>query len=90
MSKLPSLTGGNRIPVDGSGVTQPVSGTVTANVDSSKIDLQYIKLTFNLTNGSDTSAGTVFLRKISEYTYESIRYAGAEDDAVVKIYLLKA
>ena len=27
LSKLPSLTAGNRIPVDGSGVTQPVSGT---------------------------------------------------------------
>lgn len=35
LSRIPALVGG-RIPVDGSGVTQPISGTVTANTGLSQ------------------------------------------------------
>jgi len=34
LGKIPSLTAGNRVPVDGSGVTQPVSGSVSVTPTS--------------------------------------------------------
>lgn len=49
--KTPALSGG-RVPVDGSGVTQPVSGTVTANAGSGTLDT-------SVADGSDVAQGAI-------------------------------
>jgi hypothetical protein len=76
-----------RSAVSGSVVSIPflpaISGTVTAS-----IEVPYIKANINVVD-ADTNpiVSNVFLRKIGEYTYESIRYQGGEDEAYLRIYL---
>ena len=51
-------------------------------------ELPYIKVNINVTNtNSDTLVSNVFLRRIGEYSYESIRYQGNEDEAYLKVIL---
>jgi len=54
-NKLPTLVSG-RLPVDGSGVTQPVSGAITSNNAANQ--------TFNYTTTSTVTAGTVVIGPI--------------------------
>ena len=51
-------------------------------------ELPYIKVNVNVENtGGDTIVSNVYLRRIGEYSYESIRYQGGEDEAYLKVYL---
>jgi hypothetical protein len=64
----------------------PIIGTVTANLGLN--ELPYIKININVTNtNTDTIVANVFLRRIGEYSYESLRYQGGEDEAYFKVYL---
>jgi hypothetical protein len=48
----------------------------------------YIKVNINVANSiGATLASSVYLRRIGEYSYESIRYQGGEDEAYLKVYL---
>ena len=86
LAKIPTLVSG-RIPIDGSAVTQPISGTVNVGLNQ----LPYIKANIAITKTGYSSLNTnVFLRRISEYKYESIRYQGGEDEAYVQIELKQA
>jgi hypothetical protein len=61
----------------------PIYGAVTAS-----IEVPYIKVNINVINvATDTIVSNVYLRKIGEYTYESIRYQGGEDEAYLRVYL---
>jgi len=62
------------------------SGTVTANLGFN--ELPYIKVNINVVNvDTSTLVSNVYLRRIGEYSYESIRYKGNEDEAYLKIVL---
>jgi hypothetical protein len=51
-------------------------------------ELPYIKVNVNVINAtSDTLVSDVYLRRIGEYEYESIRYQGNEDEAYLRVVL---
>jgi hypothetical protein len=50
-------------------------------------ELPYIKININVANSLGSIASSVYLRRIGEYSYESIRYQGGEDEAYLKVYL---
>ena len=51
-------------------------------------ELPYIKVNINVTDtNTDALVSNVFLRRIGEYSYESIRYKGNEDEAYLKVIL---
>ena len=50
-------------------------------------ELPYIKVNVNVENLDGTISSNVYLRKIGEYNYESIRYKGGEDEAYLRLYL---
>ena len=58
---------------------------VTANIGIS--ELPYIKVNINIENVNGALTSNVYLRRISEYCYESIRYQGNEDEAYLKVVL---
>ena len=65
----------------------PISGTVTANVGLN--ELSYIKANIAITKtGFSGLSVSIFLRRISEYKYESVRYQGDEDEAYITIELV--
>ena len=61
------------------------SGIVTANVGLN--ELPYIKVNINVANASEALVSNVYLRRIGEYSYESITYKGGEDEAYLRVYL---
>lgn len=62
LGKIPALVGG-RLPVDGSGVTQPVSGTVTADVSAADL----------LTNTNFDSRTPQFAGRLATHAYGVIQ-----------------
>ena len=64
LARIPSLVSG-RIPVDGSGVTQPISGTVTANTGLTQplTDTQLRAANVNVTVSNPTTATETGLAK---------------------------
>lgn len=57
---LATITAGNALKVDGSGVTQPVSGTVTANAGSGPFPNQQSNITLDYDSGGGTQSLTLF------------------------------
>jgi hypothetical protein len=80
---ISSVTIGNSVTISS---LPAISGTVTANIGLN--ELPYIKINVSVTNvATDNLTTNVYLRRIAEYSYESIRYQGNEDEAYVKVVL---
>jgi len=77
-----SVTVGNSVTI---GSLPAISGTVTANLGLN--ELPYIKVDINVSSAPSNIISNVYLRRIGEYTYESIRYQGNEDEAYLKVVL---